>query len=384
MKAIFRVLIVSLRPSLLAGLALLVSGALFVATSVAASPDDFDRDFPQWKTVLAELRQVQAKYQNARAEDRAALAAEYKALVAKGEAMLPELTAAAEAAYTSDAAKYSPAGGFLLGRVLDNATTDNYEEALRLAKILVDRGYKEKNANDKALLHYAAAAAFNLNDHELARKFLEAQIKLGPLDENGKKLANELEKYGPYWEQEQRIRASEARADDLPRVKFETTQGPVVIELFENEAPNTVANFINLVEKKFYDGLTFHRVISNFMAQGGDPKGTGSGGPGYAVPCECYREDYRKHFRGSLSMAHAGRDTGGSQFFITFVPTDHLNGKHTVFGRVIEGMEAVSKFKRVEPGARGADREDKGDRIVTATVLRKRNHKYEPTKLKEK
>ena len=365
-------------------LVLIAAAAPMLPSGLAASSDDFDRTFPEWKKILSELRQVQAKYQNARAEDRPPLAAEYKALVTKGETMLPALTTAAEAAYAADTEKYQSAGSFLLGRVLDNAVNDNYEEAGRLAKILIDHGFKEKSANDKSLLYYAAASAFNLNDHATARHYLQMLAKLGSLDEPAKKLAGELEKYGPYWDQEQKIRAAEAQADDLPRVKLETTQGPVVIELFENEAPNTVANFISLVEKKFYDGLSFHRVISGFMAQGGDPKGTGSGGPGYAIPCECYRENYRKHFRGSLSMAHAGRDTGGSQFFITFVPTDHLNGKHTVFGRVIEGMDAVAKFKRVEPGARGADKDDKADRIVTATVLRKRNHKYEPSKLREK
>ena len=355
----------------------------WAADSAKASPDDFDREFPKWKKMLADLRQLQAKYQNARPEDRAPLAAEYKALLAEGEAMLPALTVSAEAAYAADPTKYFAAGGFLLGRVLDHATMDNSDEALRLAKILIDHDYKEKNKNDSALLYHAAAAAFNVNDHKLAKSYLKSLAKLGPLEDPAKKLASDLEKYGPYWEEEQKIRTLEAKADDLPRVKFETSQGTVVIELFENEAPNTVANFINLVEKKFYDGLTFHRVITGFMAQGGDPKGTGSGGPGYSIPCECYSTNYRKHFRGSLSMAHAGRDTGGSQFFITFVPTDHLNGKHTVFGRVIEGMDAVAKFKRVEPGARG-EKSEASDRILTATVLRKRNHKYEPTKLKEK
>ena len=168
---------------------------------------------------------------------------------------------------------------------------------------------------------------------------------------------------------------AEARANDLPRVKLETNKGDIVIELFENEAPNTTANFISLVEKKFYDGLSFHRVLPGFMAQGGDPKGNGSGGPGYSIACECYRPDYRKHFRGTLSMAHAGKDTGGSQFFLTFVPTTHLDGKHTAFGRVIEGMDVLAKLQRTEAGSQGET-----DHIEKATVLRKRNHPYEPVK----
>ncbi|HUY32365.1 MAG TPA: peptidylprolyl isomerase [Pirellulales bacterium] len=162
--------------------------------------------------------------------------------------------------------------------------------------------------------------------------------------------------------------------NDLPRVEFKTSKGDVVIELFEDEAPNTVANFIQLVEKKYYDGLKFHRVIDGFMAQGGCPKGTGTAGPGYSIACECQLKGARKHARGSLSMAHAGRDTGGSQFFITFTATSHLDGKHTVFGQVIEGMNAIDQLNRTETGATP-------DTIVTAKVLRKRAHPYVPKTL---
>ncbi len=168
-----------------------------------------------------------------------------------------------------------------------------------------------------------------------------------------------------------------AAAEPLPQVLLKTTKGDVVIELYEDEAPNTVANFINLVEKKFYDGLPFHRVIEGFMAQGGDPKGNGTGGPGYHIACECYRKDARGHARGVLSMAHAGRDTGGSQFFITFDNTPHLNGKHTVFGHVIKGMDVVDNLQKTERSAA------KPDRIIEARVLSKRNHPYEPKKIPE-
>ena len=163
--------------------------------------------------------------------------------------------------------------------------------------------------------------------------------------------------------------AAEAKADDLPRVLLKTSKGDIVLELFENEAPNTVANFIALVEKGFYNGLTFHRVLPNFMAQGGDPTGNGSGGPGYAIACECYRPDARMHFRGSLSMAHAGRDTGGSQFFLTFLPTRHLNGQHTCFGRVIRGMDVLAKTPLPRPGAANQP----GRQNLEAKVLRKRS-----------
>lgn len=163
----------------------------------------------------------------------------------------------------------------------------------------------------------------------------------------------------------------------LPLIEMETSKGKVVIELYEDEAPNTVANFITLAESGFYDGLTFHRVIDGFMAQGGDPDGRGSGGPGYAIKCECYAEKARKHERGSLSMAHAGKDTGGSQFFICFVETPHLDGKHTVFGKVIEGMDNVDKLNRTAAG--GA-----ADKMVKVTVKRKRDHEYKVEKIERR
>ncbi|MGM8214019.1 peptidylprolyl isomerase [Bacillaceae bacterium W0354] len=118
----------------------------------------------------------------------------------------------------------------------------------------------------------------------------------------------------------------------------------IVIELFEEDAPNTVKNFVKLAQDKFYDGLTFHRVIPDFVIQGGCPNGTGTGGPGYTIKCET-EGNPNKHERGSLSMAHAGKDTGGSQFFICHSPQPHLDGVHTVFGKVIEGIDVVDRVQ---------------------------------------
>lgn len=118
----------------------------------------------------------------------------------------------------------------------------------------------------------------------------------------------------------------------------------IEVEFFENEAPLTVANFVKLAEDKFYDGLTFHRVIPGFVSQGGCPNGTGTGGPGYKIKCETENNPHT-HEVGSLSMAHAGKDTGGSQFFIVHEPQPHLNGVHTVFGKVTSGMDTVLKMK---------------------------------------
>jgi peptidyl-prolyl cis-trans isomerase B (cyclophilin B) len=146
----------------------------------------------------------------------------------------------------------------------------------------------------------------------------------------------------------------------MKKAHIETDKGEMVIELFEDDAPGAVANFVGLatgtkewtdpktnqkVKRPFYDGLNFHRVIDDFMIQGGCPLGTGTGGPGYKINCETDGKK-QKHVRGTLSMAHAGRNTGGSQFFICHSPQPHLDRKHTVFGQVIQGMEVIDKIRK--------------------------------------
>ena len=134
---------------------------------------------------------------------------------------------------------------------------------------------------------------------------------------------------------------------------IETPKGTIKIELKETEAPITTQNFIKLVEKGFYHGLTFHRVIRGFMIQGGCPKGNGTGGPGYAIKDEFHPK--LKHTKGALSMANSGPNSGGSQFFITEEPQPHLDGKHSVFGQVIEGQDVVEKIKQ-------------GDKMIKVTI----------------
>ena len=156
-------------------------------------------------------------------------------------------------------------------------------------------------------------------------------------------------------------------SEKLPKIQIQTERGNITIEMFEDEAPNTVANMISLIEKGYYDGLNFHRVIPDFMIQGGCPHGTGTGGPGYDFDDE-YALDRRHDSAGVLSMANAGHGTNGSQFFITHGPTPHLDGKHTVFGKVADGQEVVDEIKQ-------------GDVMQTVVVLQKRDRVYEVEKL---
>jgi len=141
------------------------------------------------------------------------------------------------------------------------------------------------------------------------------------------------------------------------KAEIKTEKGTMMVEFFEKDAPGTVKNFVDLSKKGFYDGLTFHRVIPDFVIQGGCPHGTGMGGPGYTIDCEL-DGDNQYHDRGVLSMAHAGRNTGGSQFFICHSRenTAHLDRQHTVFGRVTEGLDVIDQIRQ-------------GDKIEKITVL---------------
>ena len=140
------------------------------------------------------------------------------------------------------------------------------------------------------------------------------------------------------------------------KIKFTTNKGVFVAEMFEDKAPLTTKNFIELVEKGFYDGIIFHRVIDGFMIQGGDPTGTGMGGPGYKIKDE-FGEGLKHDDEGILSMANAGPNTGGSQFFITLAPTPWLNGHHAIFGKVVEGMDVVRLIGVVPTDFRDRPRE---------------------------
>lgn len=133
----------------------------------------------------------------------------------------------------------------------------------------------------------------------------------------------------------------------MKTAEIHTGKGVMKVEFYENDAPKTVQNFISLSKKGFYDGLTFHRVIPNFVVQGGCPEGTGAGGPGYHIDCELDGEN-QFHDKGVLSMAHAGKNTGGSQFFICHnrSNTQHLDRKHTCFGKVVEGLDVIDEISQ--------------------------------------
>jgi cyclophilin family peptidyl-prolyl cis-trans isomerase len=394
--------------------------ALIEQGGASVSPEQakaaFQKKFDEYKAVIREIEKLQVEFQSADAATREKLNAKMAGEVAQAQLLMNELVDAAMAVYglapnadpqVNDllltVARYYTIGQQVApGQPNQNGNTndvyfpidggDQYERAAPIAKLLIDNGN-----TDKEIVAWGFLSAYMTGDYESAAKYLDQLQKnggisavveaLGKSDTNNHQaglrqnlehlLTSSVENFDQYrelWSQEATLREAEAKADDLPRVKLTTTKGEVVIELFENQAPGTVANFLTLVKDGFYKDSPFHRVLPGFMAQGGAKTDEGAGGPGYKIRCECNRPDYRRHFRGTLSMAHAGPDTGNSQFFLTFVPTAHLNGRHTAFGRVIEGIEVLGDLQRRSPQHEANP--PKADRIIKAEVVRDRGHEY--------
>ena len=356
---------------------LLMTGLLVMPAAAqenGGTATEFKQKFEQWVTLLNRLREIQAQYKVAEPENRSPLETEFNTKLKQAEELFPQLEAEALSAYKS-APNDPRISEFVQGLARKYYYEGHYEKTIEMADQII-----ANKPEDAEIYMVAGQAAFELTQLDKAESYLntaKAEMAKQEKEFPGEQFLNEISQEREIWEAEQKARERDAKPQGdpmaLPRVKLETTKGDVVIELFENDAPNTVAHFITLAEDGFYDGVIFHRVIRNFMAQTGDPEGTGQGGPGYNIPCECYKPDARKHFRGSVAMAHAGRDTGGSQFYITFKPTRHLDGKHTVFGREIEGMDVVDAIHKRTPDQPGTKEADK---ILKATVLNKRDHDY--------
>ncbi|MEQ8848091.1 peptidylprolyl isomerase [Botrimarina sp.] len=345
-----------------------------------------------YRDQMRRIEQLYTRYQTADESEQEEINERLKPLVAEAKQKVNTMVDAALEAFQA-APMQDPEVANLLLSVAEHRVVgqgkggggDQYEAALPILEALVDAQHEQA-----VLPMWGVLAAVATNQFDKADKFAKLAIQRGAVQADpgesseakdtfalAFRYLQEKDRFRERWEKEKAIRDKEAKADDLPRVRLKLSAGEVVIELFEDQAPIATANFLSLVKSGFYDGVKFHRVIPRFMAQGGDPTGTGSGGPGYAIRCEVDAPDARDHFRGTLSMAHAGRDTGGSQFFLCFVPTDHLDGAHTAFGRVVEGVEVLGEIQVVEPQSGGPQ----PDRILEAEVIRDRGHEYDFQKL---
>lgn len=357
--------------------AMLLSVSVSGQDAATTPAPSFKELLTQRDAAMAKMQELQGAFQAANADDRIAIQEQFKTTVTdlkdrilkQIEVQLPAQLAANPAdADVQDAASM----------VLQIAFGQNrYADVAAIAAQVLKQDPKNALA-----LNFDGVSKFAEHDFAGATKQFQAAEQAEVLiPELGGRYQEDAANYVELWTKEAALREqSDAQADpakQLPQVLLKTSKGDVLIELFEDSAPNTVANFVSLVESKYYDGLRFHRVIPGFMAQGGCPNtrdnavgAPGTGGPGYNIKCETENPGSRMHFAGSLSMAHAGKDTGGSQFFLTHLPTSHLNGVHTVFGRVVQGLDIARSLQM-------------GDSIETATVVRKRDHEYKPETLAE-
>lgn len=326
---------------------------------------------------IKKLYLLMQEYQKATPERRDAIVAEYQPLNTEAEEAGKKMIDLAIAAFNEAPFKNFDVVTFLAQMAMYEFDCENYENSFKIFNALMR---DDKPDEMKKLLVPAAESAFNVMELDKAEAWYQEAAAFRPLSQESVYHQRSIPQYRKFWDAELAIREKEAAADNLPIVLLRTNKGDIKLLLYEDQAPNTVANFISLVEKGFYTNIPFHRVLKNFMAQGGNP-GNESGGPGYMIDDECVQKPGgpipRIHFRGSISMANAGPNTNGSQFFLTFVPTSHLDGKHTVFGRIIEGIDVLGDLERIDPDEQIPV---VADRIVEAQVLRKRNHPYEPVK----
>jgi len=337
----------------------------------------------RWADTLSELKAVGIRYSND--EDRSdAAKSRFQELRNLARTRMNETFDRAVELFQVRIGDYE-AGSMMATMLEYRESMSIYENSLEAAEALL-----KAELTYPFLYKIAARSAFLDGRYDRVMKHYNAFVELNgveKLDKIDNVIASFLEVYPDYWKKEQELRDAEAKADDLPRVLMETTRGPVTIELFENEAPNTVANFIKLAEDGYYDGADFYQVVDDFIAMGGDPVGDGTSTTGRFLPDEHQNPNSRQFFRGSLSMAKIPdpRDknkyvpnSASSQFAIALMPYISLDNQQTVFGRIIDGMEAVSTFRRIDP----TEKKEKSiqmppDRIISMKVIRKRPHSYD-------
>lgn len=281
--------------------------------------------------------------------------------------------------FLSDPDKYSAMGDTLVEMMLSDVELDRLDGWMEAAKAVVH----SKKYNSEDVLRGAGLIAYANSEFDFMEECLEFQKKQETVPEFLSEIATTRQK----WQRELEIRAKEAEKNDNPQVEFITTKGRLVMELYEDSAPETVKSFIYLTESGFFNRKTFFRVEKHLVAQTGCEKGDGTGDAGYTIPSEADLPNQRDHFRGSMAIAlgsdpktgQVAPSTGSSQFYYSFLPTPHLDEKYTVFGRVIEGIETMSFFRVMNLSEEAQRKEGKRpDVIISSKVLRKRDTEYRP------
>jgi cyclophilin family peptidyl-prolyl cis-trans isomerase len=355
----------------------------------------FNKLRDELRETIERLGKIQEKYRLVKPEGRPALEEEFEVRKAQAKKLLPQVTEAAKAAIVVDPT--DPELIDYLGALAKQAHEKRsaHEEAADLARLILDHQPTWDKFRRPELFRIGGVAAFYTAQYDTAEKYLkELEKHTGEGSATAADCREKLTAERAHWQEELERQKAEKKPEGdpqaLPRVRLTTTQGDIVVELFDNEAPNTVANFITLVEKKFYDG----KLLESFRAEtstGAVDASDKDKDMDYKIACEWTRPNFRRHFRGSLAMSiPEGKDTGCSRFSIWLEPirtrdptvkdNQATGGSGTVFGRVVSGMDVMSKVRQ----AVQTSSSPQPDKIVHATVLNRKDHKYEVQKLVEK
>lgn len=359
---------------------------------------DFDNDaefkkfeelMAEWRGTVAEMRAAMLSFHNGTPEEGPKHLQRYRELEDLGRKQFDATFLQAMRLLEKAPRDNFLAAQYLLIAVHYRFERDWYENTGEAAELLM-----RVQAKDEALEEIAGVSFFATGQLEKARPHLQKARELGKIKDYNYPLLEEIEFVKPLWEREQEARLAEQAKDDLPRVRLLTTRGEIIVELFEDKVPNTVANFIALAEDGYLDDLPFYQVVPGRIALIGDNSGDGAGNIEFGLADEDVGPDSRPMWRGSLAMAKLPDvrtpngvetipNTASAQFFIAFQPLSQVHEQHTVFGRIIEGIAAFSSINRHDAGKKGDDAEMQlpPDRILSAEVIRRRDHPYKPERI---
>lgn len=349
---------------------------------------EFKKASDEWRDVLTEINAVTIRYQNATDSQLSELRQRHRELESQARLQFRDLFGQAVKITQQSPGVDGDVTDFLSRATQYRFNRDNYEMTGEAAEALM-----QVLEQGRGLPEIAGVSYWATNQHERARPFLEQAVGMGLLDEKSRGVLESLERLEQAWKVEQEKLEAEAKANDLPRVSFQTTRGEIVVELFENEAPNTVANFIRLVEEGTYRNIPFYQVLAGRVALAGDVR-VDPATMGFVIADENKTPDARAAFRGYLAMTKLPTppesvelktypNSASSHFFMTYRPIMGTNAEHTIFGRIIEGIEHFTALTRVDPSKekKEGEEEEKPDYILEAEVIRKRPHDYEPNRI---
>lgn len=346
--------------------------------------EEFRRTTEELRKHVMKLRELVVRFGVSETPDNdLRISSEFLELLDSGFVKHRNMMAAALKEYRQGSSEKKKIGEMLARFVTREVEDDRYEGILDIAHALAQDGYPDPDLGRQTCM-----TALATNRFDIVRLYIEDLIAESNASETFASLRDDLPRLETDWNEELKYREEDAKGEPLPRVSLKTTKGTIEVELFENHAPETVANFIHLVERGFYDDLIFHRVIPHFAAQTGCPLGDGTGDDGYQIYGEGSKPNARKFFRGTLAMALAGEDpnSASTQFFVTFFPSPELSGTFTAFGRVTKGIEILGNLAKIDPDSEEEEKKDEEpqmpDEILEAKVLSKRSHDYTPNKVR--